>query len=86
MSDLSDEIYDKGEVSVNIFDRLSDYGEDELCEILQWLDKREQSWSFTERMASYFFTEMLKFLGEDDEYKDEAELIAGLKKLKGEQQ
>ena len=86
MNDLSDEMYESGDITVNIFDRLEGFGEDDLCKILQWLDKREQSWSFTERMASYFLTEMIKFLGEDDEYKDEAEVIAGLKKLKGEQQ
>jgi hypothetical protein len=81
MSELDNRIRDSGDLTVNVFDVLEDFSEDDLCEIFKWIDKREESWSFTERMASYFFTEMLKFLGEDDDYKDEAELVAGLKQI-----
>jgi hypothetical protein len=78
---LSEKLYESGDMTVNMFDRLSGYDNDESCEIVEWIDMMQEDWHFTECMASYFFTEMLKYLGEDDEYKDEAELIAGLKRI-----
>lgn len=82
--DELDAIYEKGNFSVNVFDFLREFPEEDLINVVKFIDKQEESWSFTEAMASYFFCEMMKFIGVyDDAYQTENEMINALKKIGG---